>query len=277
MPYKHRFGPFAGEIYRVPMAYPFRWPTGPENCAEKAFDTFVSLVHAQVGEDNCAAVILEPIQGEGGFIVPAPGFLARMADWCASHGILFIADEIQSGFCRTGDWFACEAEGVVPDLITTAKGIAGGLPLSGVTGRADLMDAIHGGGLGGTYGGNPVACAAALGAIETMAADDLNGAAKRIEAIMRPRLAELAEKFPAIGDVRGRGAMLAVELVEAGTKEPNAALTAAVAKACHAEGLIALTAGTFGNVLRFLPPLVIGEELLREGLDILEGAFASCA
>jgi 4-aminobutyrate aminotransferase/(S)-3-amino-2-methylpropionate transaminase len=277
MPYKHRFGPFAGEIYRVPMAYPFRWPTGPENCAEEAFDTFVSLVHAQVGEDNCAAVILEPIQGEGGFIVPAPGFLARMADWCASHGILFIADEIQSGFCRTGDWFACEAEGVVPDLITTAKGIAGGLPLSGVTGRADLMDAIHGGGLGGTYGGNPVACAAALGAIETMAADDLNGAAKRIEAIMRPRLAELAEKFPAIGDVRGRGAMLAVELVEPGTKEPNAALTAAVAKACHAEGLIALTAGTFGNVLRFLPPLVIGEELLREGLDILEGAFASCA
>jgi 4-aminobutyrate aminotransferase / (S)-3-amino-2-methylpropionate transaminase / 5-aminovalerate transaminase len=277
MPYKHRFGPFAGEIYRVPMAYPFRWPTGPENCADEAFETFVSLMHAQVGEENCAAVVLEPIQGEGGFIVPPPGFLPRLAEWCAGHGILFIADEIQTGFCRTGDWFACDAEGVVPDLITTAKGIAGGLPLSGVTGRAELMDSIHGGGLGGTYGGNPVACAAALASMETMAADDLNGAARRIESIMRPRLAELAEKFPAIGDVRGRGAMLAVELVEPGTKTPNPALTGAVAKACHAEGLIALTAGTFGNVLRFLPPLVIGADLLDEGLGILEAAFAASA
>ncbi len=168
MPYKHRFGPFAGEVYRVPMAYPFRWPTGPANCADEAFETFTSLVHAQVGEDNTAAVILEPIQGEGGFIVPAPGFVARVAQWCTDHGIVFIADEIQTGFCRTGDWFACEAEDVVPDLITTAKGIAGGLPLSAVTGRAELMDAVHVGGLGGTYGGNPVACAAALGAIETM-------------------------------------------------------------------------------------------------------------
>jgi len=277
MPYKHRFGPFAGEIYRVPMAYPFRWPTGPENCADEAFETFTSLVHAQIGESNCAAVILEPIQGEGGFIVPAPGFLARMVDWCRDHGILFIADEIQTGFCRTGDWFACEAEDVVPDLITTAKGIAGGLPLAAVTGRAEVMDAVHGGGLGGTYGGNPVACAAGLASIETMQAEDLCGAARRIEGIMRPRLAALAEKYPAIGDVRGRGAMLAVELVEPGTKTPNPELTAAVAKACHAEGLITLTAGTFGNVLRFLPPLVIGEELLLEGLGILEAAFGASA
>src|SRR3954467_10488022 len=213
MPYKHRFGPFAGEIYRMPMAYPFRWPTGPENCADEAFELFTSMVHAQVGEDNTAAVILEPIQGEGGFIVPAPGFVARVAEWCADHGIVFIADEIQTGFCRTGDWFACEAEGVVPDLIATAKGIAGGLPLSAVTGRAELMDAVHGGGLGGTYGGNPVACAAALGAIETMQTEDLCGAARRIESVMRPRLAALAQRHPAIGDVRGRGAMLAVELV----------------------------------------------------------------
>jgi 4-aminobutyrate aminotransferase/(S)-3-amino-2-methylpropionate transaminase len=277
MPYKHRFGPFAGEIYRVPMAYPFRWPTGPENCADEAFETFISQVHTQVGEENTAAVLIEPIQGEGGFIVPAPGFLARVAEWCSDHGILFIADEIQTGFCRTGDWFACEAEEVVPDLITTAKGIAGGLPLAGVTGRAEIMDAVHGGGLGGTYGGNPVACAAALGAIETMQAEDLCGAARRIEAVMRPRLAALAEKFPAIGDLRGRGAMLAVELVEPGTKTPNPELTAAVVQACHADGLIALTAGTFGNVLRFLPPLVIGEELLREGLDILDAAFAASA
>jgi 4-aminobutyrate aminotransferase/(S)-3-amino-2-methylpropionate transaminase len=207
--------------------------------------------------------------------VPAPGFLARVAEWCAAHGILLIADEIQTGFCRTGDWFACEAENIVPDIITTAKGIAGGLPLAAVTGRAELMDAVHGGGLGGTYGGNPVACAAALAAIETMRADDLCGAARRIDSVMRPRLAALADKYDAIGDLRGRGAMLAIELVEPGTKEPNAALTAAVAKACHADGLITLTAGTFGNVLRFLPPLVIGDELLNEGLDILDAAFAT--
>ena len=277
MPYKHRFGPFAGEIYRMPMAYPFRWPTGPENCADEAFELFVSQLHAQVGEDNCAAVLVEPIQGEGGFVVPAPGFLARVAEWCATHGILFIADEIQTGFCRTGDWFACEAENVVPDLITTAKGIAGGLPLAGVTGRADIMNAVHGGGLGGTYGGNPVACAAALGAIETMRAEDLCGAARRIESVMLPRLGALAEKYPAVGDVRGRGAMLAVELVEPGGKEPNPELTAAIAKACHSEGLVALTAGTYGNVLRFLPPLVIGDDLLHEGLDILDAAFATSA
>ncbi|HJQ41651.1 MAG TPA: aminotransferase class III-fold pyridoxal phosphate-dependent enzyme, partial [Jatrophihabitantaceae bacterium] len=231
----------------------------------------------QVGETNTAAVIVEPIQGEGGFIVPAPGFLARVAEWCREHGIVFVADEIQTGFCRTGDWFACDAEGFVPDLITTAKGIAGGLPLAGVTGRAEIMDAIHGGGLGGTYGGNPVACAAALGAIETMRAEDLCGKARQIEATMRPRLAALAEKYEAVGDVRGRGAMLAVELVEPGTKDPNPTLTAAVAAACHREGLITLTAGTFGNVLRFLPPLVIVEDLLREGLDILDTAFARSA
>jgi 4-aminobutyrate aminotransferase / (S)-3-amino-2-methylpropionate transaminase / 5-aminovalerate transaminase len=277
MPYKQGFGPFAGEVYRVPMAYPYRWPTGPERCADEAFDEFVTLVHTQIGEQNTAAVVVEPIQGEGGFVVPAPGFLSRVADWCAGHGILFIADEIQTGFCRTGDWFASEYENVVPDLITTAKGIAGGLPLSGVTGRAEIMDAVHTGGLGGTYGGNPVACAAALGAIETMRADDLCGAARRIESVMRPRLAALAEKYDAIGDVRGRGAMLAVELVRPGTKDPDPALTAMLSAACHQQGLITLTAGTFGNVLRFLPPLVIDDALLTEGLDILDAAFAGCA
>ncbi len=277
MPYKQGFGPFAGEIYRVPMAYPYRWPTGPEHCADEAFDEFVTLVHTQVGEHNTAAVIIEPIQGEGGFIVPPPGFLKRVADWCAEQGILFIADEIQSGFCRTGDWFACEHENVVPDLITTAKGIAGGLPLAGVTGRAEIMDAVHTGGLGGTYGGNPVACAAALGAIETMRAEDLCGAARRIESVVRPRLDALAAKYEAVGDVRGRGAMLAVELVRPGTKDPDPALTSKVSAACHQQGLITLTAGTFGNVLRFLPPLVIGDALLSEGLDILEAAFAACA
>jgi 4-aminobutyrate aminotransferase/(S)-3-amino-2-methylpropionate transaminase len=270
MPYKHRFGPFANEIYRVQMAYPYRWLTGPEQCADEAFDVFVSDVHAQIGEENTAAVILEPIQGEGGFIVPAPGFVKRVADWCREHGIVFIADEVQTGFCRTGDWFASEHEDVVPDLITTAKGIAGGMPLAGLTGRADLMDAIHGGGLGGTYGGNPVACAGALGAIETMRAEDLVGAAKRIEAVASERLRTIADKVPAIGDVRGRGAMLAVEFVKPGTTEPDAELTARVAKACHEQGVVILTCGTFGNIIRLLPPLVISEELLLEGLQVLE-------
>ena len=278
MPYKQGFGPFAGEIYRVPMAYPYRWPTGVDHCTDEAFDAFVSTVHTQVGEQNTAAVIIEPIQGEGGFIVPPSGYLKRIADWCTQNGILFIADEIQTGFCRTGDWFACEHEDVVPDLITTAKGIAGGLPLAALTGRADAMDSVHGGGLGGTYGGNPVACAAALGAIETMRVEDLCGRAREIEALFMPRLRELAEKFEVIGDIRGRGAMLAVELVSGnGDKTPNSALTTAVNAHCHSQGLVTLTAGTFGNVMRFLPPLSAGDDLLHEGIDILGQAFAANA
>jgi 4-aminobutyrate aminotransferase/(S)-3-amino-2-methylpropionate transaminase len=275
MPYKQGFGPFAGEVYRVPMAYPLRWPGGPEACKAEALETIKTLIHTQVGEDNVAAVILEPIQGEGGFIVPPEGFIAALAEFCREHGIVFIADEIQSGFCRTGDWFACEHEGVVPDLITTAKGIAGGLPLAAVTGRAEIMDAVHSGGLGGTYGGNPVACAAALGAIETMHTQDLPGKARRIGEIMLPRLQKLAETYPTIAEVRGRGAMIAIELTKPGTLDPAPATAAAVAAACHQQGLIVLTCGTFGNVLRFLPPLVIGEDLLEEGLDIIENAFAA--
>jgi 4-aminobutyrate aminotransferase / (S)-3-amino-2-methylpropionate transaminase / 5-aminovalerate transaminase len=275
MPYKQGFGPFAGEVYRVPMAYPLRWPGGPEACKAEALETIKTLIHTQVGEDNVAAVILEPIQGEGGFIVPPEGFIAALAEFCKEHGIVFIADEIQSGFCRTGDWFACEHEGVVPDLITTAKGIAGGLPLAAVTGRAEIMDAVHSGGLGGTYGGNPVACAAALGAIETMESQDLPGKARRIGEIMLPRLQKLAETYPTIAEVRGRGAMIAIELTKPGTLEPAPATAGAVAAACHKQGLIVLTCGTFGNVLRFLPPLVIGEDLLEEGLDIIENAFAA--
>jgi 4-aminobutyrate aminotransferase/(S)-3-amino-2-methylpropionate transaminase len=275
MPYKQGFGPFAGEVYRMPMAYPLRWPDGPEACRANALDVVKSLIHAQVGESNVAAVIIEPIQGEGGFIVPPDGFLAGLAEFCREHGIVFIADEIQSGFCRTGEWFAVDHEGVVPDLVTTAKGIAGGLPLAAVTGRAEIMDAVHPGGLGGTYGGNPVACAAALGAIETMETQDLPGKARRIGEIMVPRLRKLAEAFPVIAEVRGRGAMIAVELTKPGALEPDAAATAKVAAYCHAHGLVVLTCGTFGNVLRFLPPLVIGEDLLEEGLGILEDAFAS--
>jgi 4-aminobutyrate aminotransferase/(S)-3-amino-2-methylpropionate transaminase len=275
MPYKQGFGPFASEIYRVPMAYPLRWPDGPEACKAEALDVVKSLIHAQVGEQNVAAIIIEPIQGEGGFIVPPDGFLPGLAAFCKENGIVFIADEIQSGFCRTGDWFAVEHEGVIPDLVTTAKGIAGGLPLAAVTGRAEIMDAVHSGGLGGTYGGNPVTCAAALGSIETMVTQDLPAKARRIGEIMLPRLRKLAETYPVIADVRGRGAMVAVELTKPGTLEPDPAATVAVASFCHKQGLLVLTCGTFGNVLRFLPPLVIGEDLLEEGLDILENAFAS--
>src|SRR5262252_1542634 len=275
MPYKDKFGPFAGEIYRVPMAYPLRWPGGPDRCREDALATVTSLIHTQVGEENTAAIIIEPIQGEGGFIVPPDGFLPGLAEFCREHGIVLIADEIQSGLCRTGDWFGVDHEHVVPDLVTTAKGIADGLPLAGVTGRAELMDTVHPGGLGGTYGGNPVACAAALGSLETMAAEDLAGRARRIGDIILPRLRKLAETYPLIADVRGRGAMVAIELTRPGTLEPDAAATAAVASACHKAGLVVLSCGTFGNVLRFLPPLVIGEDLLEEGLDILENAFAS--
>jgi 4-aminobutyrate aminotransferase/(S)-3-amino-2-methylpropionate transaminase len=275
MPYKDKFGPFAGEIYRMPMAYPLRWPGDRNRVAEEAFDLITRLIHAQVGEDNTAAVLIEPIQGEGGFVVPPDGFLPRLADFCREHGILLIADEIQTGFCRTGDWFACDHEDIVPDLVTTAKGIAGGLPLAAVTGRTEIMDSVHVGGLGGTYGGNPVACAAALGAIQAMAEQDLAGRARRIGEIMLPRLRKLAEAHPVIADVRGRGAMLAIELTRPGTLEPDPATTGKVTKACHAAGLMVLTCGTFGNVLRFLPPLVIGEVLLEEGLTILEDAFAA--
>jgi 4-aminobutyrate aminotransferase/(S)-3-amino-2-methylpropionate transaminase len=273
MPYKHSFGPFAPEVYRAPMSYPFRDPeqmTGAE-AAARALD----LVEKQVGSDEVACIVIEPVQGEGGFVVPAPGFLGALQDWCTANGAVLVADEIQSGFCRTGQWFACDHEGVVPDLVTTAKGIAGGLPLAAVTGRAEIMDAAHVGGLGGTYGGNPVACAAALGSIETMEAEDLNGRARRLGELMTGRLRELAGSYDVIGDVRGRGAMVAVELTRPGSVEPDPASTAAVARACHADGLVVLTCGTYGNVLRLLPPLVMPEPLLEEGLGILEKAFAS--
>ncbi|GAA1388059.1 4-aminobutyrate--2-oxoglutarate transaminase [Kitasatospora putterlickiae] len=275
MPYKQGFGPFAPEVYRVPVAYPYRWLTGAENCAAEAAAQAIDTINKQIGAENVAAIIIEPIQGEGGFIEPAKGFLPAIVEFAKANGIVFVADEIQTGFCRTGQWFACEDEGIVPDLITTAKGIAGGLPLSALTGRAEIMDAAQTGGLGGTYGGNPVACAAALGAIETMKEQDLNGKAQRIGEIMLGRLRAMQEKFDIIGEVRGRGAMIAVELVKPGGKEPNTEATAAIAKACHAEGLVVLTAGTYGNVLRFLPPLVMPEHLLNEGLDIIEGAFAA--
>jgi 4-aminobutyrate aminotransferase / (S)-3-amino-2-methylpropionate transaminase / 5-aminovalerate transaminase len=271
MPYKHRFGPFAGEIYRVPMSYPLR--DGGLGGAEAAARS-IERIEKQVGADNVAALLIEPIQGEGGFVVPAPGFLPALRDWATAAGAVFVADEIQTGFCRTGDWFACEHEGVEPDLVSLAKGIAGGLPLAAVTGRADLMDRVHVGGLGGTYGGNPIACAAALAAIETMHELDLAQAARRIESVMMPRLRAIAERDDRVAEVRGRGAMLAVELVQPGTLNPDPLATQGVAAACHRAGLLTLTCGTYGNVLRFLPPLVISDDELTRGLDILDAAFA---
>jgi len=270
MPYKYGFGPFAPEVYRVPMSYPLR--DGGLSGAEAAARA-IDMIEKQIGAGNVAAVLIEPIQGEGGFVVPAPGFLPAVAGWARGAGAAFVADEIQTGFCRTGAWFASEHEGIEPDLVTTAKGMGGGLPIAGVVGRAELMDAVHAGGLGGTYGGNPVACAASLAAIETMRELDLAGAAQAIEARMRPVLAGLAAADPGIAEVRGRGAMLAIELVRPGTIDPDPVRTSAVAHACHAAGLLVLTCGTYGNVLRFLPPLVIAEPELTRGLEVLERAL----
>ncbi|WP_422390515.1 4-aminobutyrate--2-oxoglutarate transaminase [Arthrobacter sp. N1] len=276
MPYKTNFGPFAPEIYRVPMSYPFREEnpsiTGPE-AAQRA----ITMIEKQIGADSVAAIIIEPVQGEGGFIVPADGFLPALADWAKANGVVFIADEVQSGFCRTGEWFAVNHEGVVPDIITMAKGIAGGMPLSAITGRAELLDAVHAGGLGGTYGGNPVACAAALGAIGSMKEQDLAGRARRIEAQVTERFAALQADLgdgSIVGELRGRGAMLAIEFVEpGGGRTPNADATKAIAAQCLREGVIILTCGTYGNVIRLLPPLVITDELLADGLDVLEHAI----
>ncbi|MFI6435398.1 4-aminobutyrate--2-oxoglutarate transaminase [Streptomyces sp. NPDC050759] len=274
-PYKQGFGPFAPEVHRAPMAYPYRWPTGPARCAEDAAYALADLLDRQVGAENVAAVLIEPIQGEGGFVVPAPGFLSSVANICRARGILLIVDEIQSGIARTGRMFACEHEGIRPDLITTAKGLAGGLPLGAVTGRAELMDAAPAGGLGGTFSGNPVACEAALGVFEEIEAHDLLGRAREIGDIMLGRLGELADAYDVIGDVRGRGAMIAIELVEPeGDRVPAPDLAARVARRCHEDGLLVLTAGSYGNVLRFLPPLSISDALLEEGLTVLAEAIA---
>ncbi len=277
MPYKSGFGPFAPEVYRAPLSYPYRDALIDKELAtdgERAAERAIREIRRLIGADNLAALVVEPIQGEGGFIVPAEGFLPTLLDWCRQNDVVFIADEVQTGFARTGAMFACQHEGIEPDLITTAKGIADGLPLSAVTGRAEIMDAAHPGGLGGTFGGNPLACAAALATIDTIERDGLIERAKQIGTLMTQRLSALQADDDRIGDVRGRGAMIAVELVHSGTAEPDADLTRQVATATHAAGVILLTAGTFGNVLRFLPPLSISDELLSEGFDVLSEKLA---
>jgi 4-aminobutyrate aminotransferase/(S)-3-amino-2-methylpropionate transaminase len=274
MPYKDGFGPFTPEIYRMPMAYPYRWPGGADNCAKEALDVVLHKIEKEIGVNRLAAIVIEPIQGEGGFIVPPKGFIAGLSKFCTDNGALFIADEVQTGFARTGVMFASEDEGVVPDLITTAKGIAGGLPLAAVTGRADVMDSIHAGGLGGTFGGSPIACAAALGAISTIEEDKLCDRALRLGKIMRDSLLAMQKKYAIIGDVRGRGAMQAIELVLPGGIEPNPTALASIVKYCQVNGVLILSAGTYGNVIRLLPPLVMPENLLVEALEILDQAIA---
>jgi len=271
MPYKDRFGPFAPEVYRVPTSYPFRDGLSGAEAAARA----ISQIESSVGAHNVAAILIEPIQGEGGFIVPASGFLSALSEWTKKNGALFIADEIQTGFARTGQWFAVDHEGVIPDIVTTAKGLAGGMPLAAVTGRAEIMNAVHEGGLGGTYGGNPVAAAAALATIKTLRESNLAARAQHIESRVMPRLTALQKDCPVIGDVRGRGAMIAVEFVEPGTLTPNTAATKAVIEYCTKRGVVVISCGTYGNCVRLLPPLIISDEQLDDGLAVFEEAIRS--
>ena len=275
-PYKRGFGPLAPEIYRMPMSYPFR-EENPNISGKEAAERAILAMEKQIGGDQIAAIIIEPIQGEGGFIVPATGFLPRIAEWAKEQGIVFVADEVQAGFCRAGAWFASDIEGITPDIITVAKGIAGGMPLSGIVGRAELLDSVHPGGLGGTYGGNPVAVAAALETIKFMEELDLAARAREIEEQFFTRMRKLQAEVPAIGDIRGRGAMVAIELVKAGGIEPDMDLTKKIAADCLSAGVLILTCGTYGNVIRLLPPLVISDELLAEAFDVLEGAIRANA
>ena len=275
MPYKEGFGPFAPEIYRVPMPYAFHWVGNQATITEDAIEMVTSKIEKEIGAHNVAAILIEPIQGEGGFIVPPKGFLPALSKYATDKGIVFIADEVQTGFARTGNMFAVEHENVVPDMIVTAKGIAGGLPLAAVTGRAEIMDSVHIAGLGGTYGGNPIACAAALGVFETMEAEKLVDRANHVGKILGDALRQMQSKYSVIGEVRGRGAMQAIELVKPGTKDPNPDAMNAIVKYCQSKGVLVLTAGTYGNVVRFLPPIVITDELLKDALGVLEEALAS--
>ena len=271
-PYKMGFGPFPEQIFRAPNAAPLRWPSGPENACDEALAA-VEAILAENGPETFAALVIEPIQGEGGFLVPADGFLTGLRRIADSHGIVFVIDEIQAGMGRTGTLFASEHEGVAADLIVTAKALGGGLPLSAVTGRTALMNAVHTGGLGGTYAGNPLACAAALGVFEAFEDGSLLANAKLIERISRSHLDPLIDSVAVVAEVRGRGAMLAIEFADPITLAPRADVAKATAAACHAAGLLVLVCGTFGNVIRLLPPLVIGTDLLEDGLRVLTAAI----
>ena len=274
-PYATGFGPFAGDVYHAPNSYPYHdGLSGPDAAART-----IAYLEKRIGAADLACLVVEPIQGEGGFMVPADGYLPALQDWCTLNGVVFIADEIQSGMARTGAYWASEHFGLVPDLLLTAKGIAGGLPLAGVTGRAEIMDSALPGGLGGTFGGNPVAAAAAIGVFEAIEKNNLLAEGKRIEKKLKARLTALQSEYDIIGDVRGIGAMVAIELVQPGTgsttKEPNAKAVNALAAHAAQNGVIILTAGTYGNVLRFLPSLALTDELLDDALDVLAAGFAA--
>ena len=272
-PYGTGFGPLAGSVHHAPMSYPFRDPAGMSGAEAAA--RAITYLEKRVGASQIAALFIEPIQGEGGFVVPAPGFLKTLQDWTKANGIVLVADEVQSGMARTGKWFASEwEEGFEPDLITVAKGIAGGMPLSGVVGRAEIMDAAHAGGLGGTFGGSPIAVAAGVAVMEQYESGNWMQRALEIGEILTGRLNAMKNNHPVIGDVRGRGAMQAIELVEPGTKNPNSAATDALLKHCHQNGVVVLNAGTYNNVIRFLPPLAISDELLHDALDVLAAGLA---
>jgi len=289
-PYKSGFGPFPAEVYRAPFPDFYRWPgvqeapvcPGRESCplarclCREAFARFEEIAHADIGEANVAAVIIEPVTGEGGFIpAPAP-FLKMLRRWCDQHGAVFILDEIQTGFGRTGSLFACEQLGITPDLLVLAKGLANGLPLSAVTGKAEIIDSVGVGGVGGTYSGNPVACAAALAVMDRFDQPKTLEHAKELGHLLKDRLESWMQKFSNIGQIRGLGPMLAIELVkDRRTKEPDKPSAAALVKYNYEHGVIMLACGTYGNVLRFLIPLIMTNDQLREGLDVIEAGLAT--
>jgi len=271
MPYKAGFGPFASDVHHAPNSYPFRDGLSGADAAART----ITYLEKSIGASDLACIVAEPIQGEGGFIVPAEGYLAALQEWCTANGVVFIADEIQSGMARTGAWYASEHFGVVPDVVLTAKGIAGGLPIAAVTGRAEIMDASHPGGLGGTFAGNPVAAEAAIAVFGEIESRNLLEEGVRIEGTLKAALHALQLKYPIIGDVRGIGAMIAIELVEAGSKTPNAAAVAAITAYAAQNGVLLLSAGTMGNVIRFLPSLAITDAQLSDAISVLDDAFAS--
>jgi 4-aminobutyrate aminotransferase/(S)-3-amino-2-methylpropionate transaminase len=270
-PERAGMGPFPGELYSVPVSYPFRDGLSGEEAAAKTID----YITTHIGASEVAAFFAEPIQGDGGIVIPAPGYFAAIKEFCEQNGIVFVADEIQTGIARTGAWYAMEHHGVVPDLVTTAKGIAGGFPLAAVTGRAEIMDAVQPGGIGGTFGGNPVSTAAALAVFDLIERDNLIGEAQRVERSLRARIGNWAEKFDVVGEVRGKGAMFGVELVKPGTREPNPAALTAVLKHATTNGVIALDAGSWDSVLRIMPSVVISDELIDDAATVLEEALGA--
>jgi 4-aminobutyrate aminotransferase/(S)-3-amino-2-methylpropionate transaminase len=268
-PERAGMGPFPGEIYSVPTSYPYQDGLSGEEAAEKTID----YIQTHIGASEIAAFFVEPIQGDGGIVIPAPGYFKRLSEFCTENGIVFVSDEIQAGIARTGTWYAIEHHGVVPDLVTTAKGIAGGFPLAAVTGRAEIMDAVQPGGIGGTFGGNPVSTAAALAVFDIIERDNLLGEAQRVEKALWDRIGDWADRFDIVGDVRGKGAMFGVELVHPGTKKPFPEALAFVLKHATTNGVIALDAGSWDSVLRIMPSVVISEALIDDAASVLEEAF----